>query len=69
MKQKTLVLTIILATLPFCLALLIGLFTDYTDPDNRRWMYFHPGYYYYSSRMSTRGGVIYFRGGGPDFGK
>ena len=69
MRLRTLALSIMLVVLlPFSLAILIGFFVDYTEPSNSSLLRAHPGYYYHADTGGS-GGVIVFRGGGPDFGK
>jgi len=83
MKLRTLMLIVLLLVIPMPLALLSGMFMDYSEASNHRYLHYHPGYYYHywsspgSSGMRTTGmgatgmrtSGTAFRGGGPAFGK
>ena len=78
MRLRILLPILVLLLIPMPLALLFGMFVDYADAANRRYLPYHPGYYYHywnpssSSPYRSTGGRTTgtaFRGGGPAFGK
>ena len=77
MKLRLLLPILLLLMIPMPLALLFGMFVDYSSATNQRYLRYHPGYYYHywsssPSTSRTTGGRVAsteFRGGGPAFGK
>ena len=74
MKLRILLIVLVIFLLPIPLGLFLGLFMDYSEASNQRYLRYHPGYYYHywSSPRSTSGIAVSrttFRGGGPAFGK
>ncbi len=47
MNLRTLLLIVFLLVIPLPLALIFGMFTDYSEPGNQRYLRYHPGYYYH----------------------